>query len=79
MKILYIYRNKSLGFSIANVFMPIEAEMRKYAEVDSIYLPEVGANPRKLWTNIRAARKKADSEHYDIIHITGSEHYLIPF
>ena len=31
MKILYIYRNQSLGFSIAKVFRPIEEEMRKYA------------------------------------------------
>lgn len=79
MKILYIYRNPSLGFSIAKVFRPIEKEMRKYAEVDSFYLPVAGAKPWNLWKNIKAACHAANSKQYDIIHITGSEHYLIPF
>ena len=79
MKILYIYRNKSLGFSIAKVFHTIELEMKRYAEVDSFYLPIAGAKPWSLWKNIQAAYKKANSQPYDIIHITGSEHYLIPF
>ena len=79
MRILYIYRNKSLGFSIANVFNPIEEEMKKYAEVDSFYLPVAGAMPWHIWHNVRAACKKADSQPYDLIHITGSEYYLTPF
>ena len=37
MKILFIYRHPSMGFSIGKVFRPIEEEMKKYAEVDSIY------------------------------------------
>lgn len=79
MKILYIYRNKSLGFSITNVFNPIEEEMKKYAEVDSFYLPVAGAMPWHIWHNVRAACKKAESQQYDIIHITGSEYYLAYF
>lgn len=79
MKILYIYRNKSLGFSIAKVFRPIEEEMRKYAEVDNFYLPEAGAKPWQLLKNIQSARRKIATNKYDIVHITGSEHYLIPF
>lgn len=80
MKVLYIYRNQSLGFSIAKVFRPIEEEMRKYVDVvDSIYLPVAGAKPWQLWHNIRAARRAVTAKDYDIVHITGSEHYLIPF
>ena len=39
MRILFIYRNPAMGFSIGKVFKPIEEEMKKYAEVDSIELP----------------------------------------
>ena len=79
MKILYIYRNQSLGFSIAKVFRPIEEEMRKYAEVDSVYLPEPGAKPWHLWKNIKFAKHTIAAKNYDIVHITGSEYYLLPF
>ena len=68
MKILYIYRNQSLGFSIAKVFRPIEEEMRKYAEVDSVYLPEAGAMPWQLWKNIKAARYAVKGGGYRIFH-----------
>lgn len=76
MKILYIYRNNSLGFSIGNVFRPIEEEMRKYAEVDSIYMPCSTASPLSIIRNCWYAFRKALSVHYDIIHITGDVHYL---
>ena len=76
MKILYIYRNNSLGFSIGNVFRPVEEEMRKYAEVDSIYMPCSTASPLSIIKNCWYAFKKALSGHYDIIHITGDVHYL---
>ena len=39
MKILFIYRNPQMGFSIGKVFKPIEIEMSKCCEVDSIELP----------------------------------------
>lgn len=79
MKVLYIYRNNSLGFSIAKVFHPIEEEMRKYAEVDSVYLPEPGAKPWQLWRNIKAAKLAVAANDYDVVHITGGEYYLIPY
>lgn len=79
MKILYIYRNQGLGFSIGKVFKPIEQEMRTYGEVDSVELPCANYSLKSLWKNIKAARKSAKRKEYDIIHITGSEHYLIPF
>ena len=79
MKILYIYRNSQMGFSIGKVFKPIEEEMRKYAEVDSLELPCANYSPRSMWNNVKAAKEKVRKKHYDIIHITGAEHYLLPF
>lgn len=68
-----------MGFSIGKVFKPIEEEMKKYAEVDSVYMPIPNYSIKGLWKNIRAARKAVKAKHYDIVHITGAEHYLIPF
>lgn len=79
MKVLYIYRCPDLGFSIGRVFHPIEREMRKYASVDSFYLPVANYSIRGLITNIFAIHKFLKTKHYDIIHITGTEHYLLPF
>lgn len=79
MKVLYIYRNPNLGYSIGKVFQPIENEMQKYAEVDSIYLPIPNYSLKGLWKNIRFVQKHCKNNNYDIIHITGTEHYLIPF
>ena len=79
MKILYIYRHPDMGFSIGKVFRPIEEKMKKYAEVDSIYLPVANYSLKGFWKNIRYAQKASLTKKYDIIHITGSEHYLIPF
>ena len=36
------------GYSIGKVFRSIENEMRKYADVDSFYLPIASANPLAL-------------------------------
>lgn len=79
MRVLYIYRHPDMGYAIRRVFKPIEEEMKKYAEVDSVYLPMPNYSLRGLWKNICAARKAARKKHYDIVHITGVEHYLIPF
>lgn len=79
MKILYIYRHPELGYSIGKVFRPIEEEMNKYAQVASIYLPVANYGIKGLWNNIRYVQKQLKINNYDIIHITGTEHYLIPF
>lgn len=79
MKILYIYRNPKMGFSIGKVFKPIEEEMRKYAEVDSVELPCANYSLRSMYRNINAAQMAVAKKHYDIVHITGAEHYLLPF
>ena len=79
MKILYIYRHPDMGYSIGKVFRPIEEEMKKHAEVDSIYLPVPNYSLKGLWKNIRYALKHCKKNKYDVIHITGTEHYLLPF
>ena len=68
-----------MGFSIGKVFRPIEEEMKKYAEVDSIYMPTSQYSLNSIWQNIKTTRKAINSKKYDIVHITGTEHYLIPF
>lgn len=79
MKVLFIYRNPTMGFSIGKVFKSIEVEMRKYGEVDSLELPCANYTPLSMWYNIKTARRTARKKHYDIVHITGAEHYLLPF
>lgn len=79
MKILYIYRHPNMGYSIGKVFRPIEEEMKKYAEVESIYLPVPNYSLKGLWKNIRYVQTHCMNSKYDIVHITGTEHYLIPF
>lgn len=79
MKVLYIYRNSNMGFSIGKVFRPIEQEMKKYCEVDSIELPCSNYAIKSLITNIKFVKQQVRKRHYDVIHITGTEHYLLPF
>ena len=79
MHILLIYRHPSMGFSIGKVFKTVENQLRKKAEVETLVMPSAGYMPRSLWENIRAARNAVKSGNYDVVHITGTEHYLIPF
>lgn len=68
-----------MGYSIGKVFRSIENEMKKYAEVDSVYLPVPNYSVKGLWENIKYALSQSKKKKYDIIHITGTEHYLLPF
>lgn len=79
MKILYIYRNAQMGYSIGKVFKPIEKEVCKYYEVDSIELPSSNYRLIGLYKNIMFVLRYCRKHKYDIIHITGSDFYLIPF
>lgn len=79
MKILFIYRNPALGFSFGKVFRPIELEMGKYAKVDSLELPIANYSFKGLWTNISYLRKHLKKASYDVVLITGTENYLLPF
>lgn len=79
MKILYIFRNIALGYSMHKVFQPIIEEVAVENDVDTLELPCAGYKPHHLLKNIMFARKKIANSNYDIVHITGTEHYLLPF
>lgn len=79
MNVLYIYRHPDMGYSIGKVFRPIEEKMKKHADVDSIYMPIPNYSLKGLWENIRYTLKHCKKNKYDVIHITGTEHYLLPF
>lgn len=79
MKILYLYRNRAMGYSIGKVFAPIETAISESEEVDSLSMPAYGYSIKSLLQNISVVRKKVAHEQYDVIHITGQENYLIPF
>ena len=62
MKLLYIYRHPDLGYSIGKVFHPIENEMKKYAEVESVNLPIPNYSLKGVWKNIRFVQKHCKKE-----------------
>lgn len=68
-----------MGFSVGKVFKPIEKEMAKYAEVDSIELPIANYSLKGLWANVSFMRRHLRNHLYDAILITGTENYLLPF
>ena len=68
-----------MGYSIGKVFHPIEDIMKNKAEVESIYLPVPNYSLKGLWKNIMYTRQHLANKKYDIIHITGTENYLLPF
>ncbi len=77
MKILLIYRNPTMGYSIGKVFRPIEEALREHCDVDSLYLPAEGYSPVNLLRNTLSLRSKLRNDSYDIVHITGTENYLL--
>lgn len=79
MKILFVYRNPIMGYSIGKVFHPIEKEMKNSCHVDSLYLPCSNYSLTSLWNNIQFVIHKLENEKFDVIHITGAEFYLLPF
>lgn len=79
MRILYIYRNPKMGYSIGKVFKPIEKEINKFHCVHSIELPSLNYKIKGLYKNITYLLDYCKRNKYDIIHITGPDYYLIPF
>lgn len=79
MKVLFIYRNPTMGFSIGKVFHPIEQEMKNKCQIESLYLPCSDYSIKSLWQNIQTTTQKLKNEKFDIVHITGAEFYLLPF
>lgn len=79
MKIIYIYRSPKMGFSIGKVFKPIEKKMKEKCDCDSITFSNERYNLFSMIKNIRCIRKYMKKNSNAIIHITGTEHYLLPF
>ncbi len=79
MKVLYIYRNIKMGYSIDAVFRPIESKMKEFCDVDSIMFENERYSLRNLVYNILLIRKYMIKNPETIVHITGTEHYLLPF
>ena len=79
MKVLFIYRCPKMGFSIGNVFAPIQEKMSKKCECDSITFKKPNYKLLTLIENIIRVRKYMRKNPDTIIHITGTDSYLIPF
>ena len=68
-----------MGYSIGRVFKSVESEMKDLCHIKSVYLPCSNYSFHSLWQNIRCVLREVKENRYDIIHITGSEFYLLPF
>ena len=68
-----------MGFSIGKVFKPIENALKDYGDVSYIELPCGNYSVSSLCKNIAALKQHLRVNRYDIVHITGAEHYLLPF
>ncbi len=79
MKVLLIYRNHSIGYSIHRVFTVVQAELERHIEVETLELPAKQYNLSGFKQNICAVKNAVREGNYDIVHITGQDHYLIPF
>lgn len=78
-RVLLIYRNPAMGISIGKTYKQIEEELRKYCNMDSIEMPSCDYKVSSLRKNIQFVKNHLKEKYYDIVHITGAEHYLIPF
>lgn len=68
-----------MGYSIKKSFNAIEAEMKKYCEVDSIYFNNDKFSFRACIRNIIAVRQYMKNHPNTIMHLTGTENYILPF
>lgn len=73
MKVHYFFRASRAGFySIEQIFENIS---KNFKNSEIIYLPYSKISIRKLWKNVKYAKKKSGK----INHITGDIHYIVPF
>lgn len=79
MRIVYIYRAIGLGFSIDSVFRPIQNAMKDHCEVNEVNFDKPDYKIQTIIKNIQKVRHYMKDNPNDIIHITGAEHYLLPF
>lgn len=68
-----------MGYSIAKVFRPIIYHISQKNDTSYIEMPAPSYKPLQIIRNIYFVRKEINKFNPDIIHIIGSEHYLLPF
>lgn len=78
-RVLYIYRNGRMGYSIGRVFKTVELWMRSRADVASVELPVPRYSLAGMCRNVAAALRAVRAFPDAIVHLTGTEHYLLPF
>ena len=77
MKVLFVYRSKSLKmFSIENCFNIIKNDLPQEVKVVDCYVPCKKATFLSLLRNALYVRKVQKTEKCDIVHITGDVHYV---
>jgi glycosyltransferase involved in cell wall biosynthesis len=74
-KITYFYRNPQCGFSIQRVFKTLTEEIKKYAEVEEVYMPVKGSMPWDIIRNGIYAFRYRNKQ--GINHITGHVHDIL--
>lgn len=77
MKICYIHRNKSLGFSIATVFSTTIASFEKKYDLLQWYLPSKTGSPKSIFNNLKYIWNLKKEIKPNIFHITGDVHYIV--
>lgn len=77
MKIRYLHRNKTSGFSINKVFKTIVGEVLKYEECEEIFMPSPNAGIVSILRNGIYTLIGYDKRY--ISHISGDVHYLTYF
>ncbi len=73
MKIIFFYRNKKAGYSIAKVF---DAIMNQFAEKERLEVPRNNCSPFSMLKNILYVFKHRNKGQ--INHVTGDIHYVMP-
>lgn len=79
MNVLYIYRSPKMGISIDNVFRPIEGEIKQKCNATDITFNNTNYSIINLIKNIISVKRFLQENETTIIHITGTEYYLLPF
>lgn len=76
MRVSYIHRNKSLGYSINRVFETIISQTKNHYNVSEYYMPFGKGTPKSAIKNIIYVRSIRKNKISNIYHITGDVHYL---
>jgi len=74
-KVVFFNRNRSLGYSINKVFIPIRDNIARDYRVENVYVPGRTANPIDIIKNLLYVWKHRDKNAVN--HVTGDIHYCM--